>query len=299
MLRLYAILMAHAIKLSGSISTDRQGYATLMEFYRACHQHQNQMIELDLRQLSWLDANLCALLQAILFELSRQRSLHFKVDIDLVRRRFPVLLRNGFVPTAGRGGQWATFSTGFSTSVAMRAFDPKDDPGFCAYLMDELLKQPDLQAVLSDEETDSITNHILDIFVNVQEHAATPHPVFACGQYYPTKKCLKFTLTDVGVGYGASVEKYTRMQGDDAAVVQTSEAAIRWALVGNSTKGPGNGGMGLSNLWQYCKKNQGELHVATGNTYFAQNGHTLWHPVPEFAGSTVHLIFNCKPNASV
>ncbi len=66
-------------------------------------------------------------------------------------------------------------------------------------------------------------NHFLEVFSNIHLHAHTKDPVFACGQYYPSKNLLKFTLVDLGVGFLEPISNFTKNQINEA------EKAILWA----------------------------------------------------------------------
>lgn len=229
----------------------------------------------------WIEANLSALLQAILYKLNKENQLVFRFDISLIENRFPILFRNGFLSSL------LDLPDGVGTTVEMQNFSPDEDVKFYNYINDKLLEHPKMQRHGCSE----LVGHYLEVFANVKRHAKTTEPVFACGQFYPSTKKLYFTLVDLGVGYLPPIQKYTN------GIICTSKEAIEWALQrGNTTKGlEETGGLGLNELFNHCEQTGGQFNIVTGNAYWGNNlGELGPRIVPEFAGTTIHLIYNCK-----
>lgn len=94
---------------------------------------------------------------------------------------------------------------------------------------------------------------LLEIFQNAAIHSQSGPGVFICGQFYPQKQRLDFTIADAGIGIRENVRQYTgrpKMNSCDA---------IRWALEeGNTTKtGKQPGGLGLKLLKDFICLNKG------------------------------------------
>lgn len=287
-----------SMPLEGHIYTDARGYNSLARWYKDCQQSTADEIEIDLRSLWWLDANQCALLGAMTYELQLQRDVQFQVDGGLVRERFPILLRNGFLFDE----EIATLLPNSTTAVQMRSFLPTDDEAFLDYLENHLFGQADLALICG--EKDKIIDHLLEVFANVQLHAGSNKPLFACGQYYPATRCLKFSLVDLGGGYLKPIEHYTARPHYDGPRITTAEDALTWALADrNTTKLNTTGGTGLKRLRDYCRQTGGALHMVSDGVYYAfetntlSSGRVTMTKVPRLMGSAVHVLFNCRPNA--
>ena len=288
---------SHPLALPGAIRTDPAGYAKLVQWYGRASLLKEQPVLLDLATTTWIDANQCALLRAMLYDLGERKGLEFCVDGDLVRQKFSVLLRNGFVYDDSTS--WAGGST---TSVQMQAFDITDDAGFIEYITNCLLQQPDMGTSCSATEQGNIVSHLLEVFTNVRRHAETNRPVFVCGQYYPKTRQLVFTLVDLGRGYLGPIRDFTsrpQYQRIGPPIV-LAENALRWALLNkNSSLPERRGGLGLKMLRDYCIGRGGELHLVSDGYYLAGRRGADGLPVytvtavPPFIGSTVHSVFNC------
>ncbi len=85
------------IKLADRVDTDFSGYKKLIRFYNECREYTNQIIHIDFYHLDWIDANLCALFEAIFYKLSKENNLQFATDLAFLENKFDVLFRNGFI----------------------------------------------------------------------------------------------------------------------------------------------------------------------------------------------------------
>lgn len=75
----------------------------------------------------------------------------------------------------------------------------------------------------------AIAQVVLEIFTNAVLHTQTNY-IYTCGQFFPKKHCIDFSIVDTGVGIRNTVNSGTGRNLD-------AVNAIRWALVdGNTTK---------------------------------------------------------------
>ena len=143
---------------------------------------------------------------------------------------------------------------------------------------------------IDPDSKNKMIDKFLEMYSNVQIHArSNDRPVFGCGHYLENDHKLHFTLVDLGVGYLVPIEEHTR------GLICTSEAAIQWALQGNSTKKDAPGGTGLVDLASYCMDTGSNLHIITGNSYWGNDvnsGNALI--INPFKGTTLHMMFNCS-----
>ncbi|WP_066830465.1 hypothetical protein [Rufibacter ruber] len=269
-----------SIALAGKITTSPAGYWSLINFYQKCASYQNINIFIDFEPLYWFDANLCALLQAILYRLSTENNLTFSLDVELVKGKCPILFRNGFLSSL------LTLSDNARSTVRSELFHPCDDVKFYEYIEGDLLNHPQMASL----KCEGLDEQFLELFSNIQKHAATTDPVFACGQYYPSKAKLNFTIVDLGQGFLPPIQTFTN------GAISNAKDAIEWSLgYGHTTKGEmQTGGLGLYHLLEHCKNAGGAFNIITGGAYWGNNlGEMGTRDVPEFVGTTIHLIYNC------
>lgn len=272
------IKLAHS---SSQIQTSKSGYKQLIQFYKKCQKYHNRTIHIDFSGLSWLDGNMCALFDAILFKLNTENSLRFGIDVKYIKRHFDILFRNGFLRDLNDIDNYT------NSAIELNKFSIDDSDRFIDYISEEFLSHQSLN--LAEDVRDNLITCFSEVFSNVELHAETKLPVFACGQYFPQKKRLKFTLLDLGVGYLPNIQEYTKNE------ITSSKEAINWAITeGHSTKQGTRGGDGLSQILAICKKNKGVLHIVTGDTYWGSDmGIIESSKVPEFTGAMLNITFKC------
>lgn len=275
--------MAEEILVSvgqGSIDSTPLGYKKLIGFYLSCTVYNNCQVSLDFEGIRWIDGNMCALFTAILHKLHKERGTTFYVNrknYSHIKSELGLILRNGFLQDIVK--------TPYSqSSVILTVFGIAEDEKFLRYIEHDLLENSAMKIEPSQKK--EIVDNFLEVFSNVEIHARTKDPIFACGQYFPKTGKLNFTLVDLGIGYLAPIEEYTKGE------ITVAEKAIEWALKDkNTTKQDATGGTGLKNLLKYCKETEGELSIITGDAFW-NNG--LKTEATPFCGTTIHLIFNCK-----
>lgn len=265
---------------AGQIRTNEYGHGKLMEFYLWCLGWENQRILLDLTGAVWFDANLTVLLQAMLYKLNQECGHLFYINPVDVKARFPILFRNGFLSAI------ENMHDELGTAVQLKTFNADEDEKFLRYIQSELIKT-DLREI-DGLNKKQLADHFLEVFSNIQLHANTTDPVFACGQFYPQQQELKFTLIDLGDGFLPKINAFTNGK------VSTSAEAIKWAVSGGSTKDNAPGGIGLSGIMNWCEENEAGLEIVTGDAYLSHTyGRNRTLTVPPFCGTIVHILFRC------
>ncbi|WP_205503612.1 hypothetical protein [Rufibacter psychrotolerans] len=269
-----------SIALEGKITTCPSGYRSLVNFYKRCSCYYNTVIFIDFKPLYWFDANLSALLQAILYKLNTENNLTFSLDVELVKAKYPILFRNGFLANL------LTLADNARSTVRSELFYPNDDVKFCEYIEKDLLNHPQMTHL----KCEGLDEQYLELFSNIQKHAATTDPVFVCGQFYQSQSKLNFTIVDLGQGFLPPIHKFTN------GAISNAKDAIEWSLAyGHTTKGEvQTGGLGLYHLFEHCKNAGGAFNIITGGAYWGNNlGEMGTRDVPEFVGTAIHLIYNC------
>ena len=264
----------------GLIKTNAYGYGKLMEFYEWCEGMEGQHVFLDFTAVVWFDANLTVLLQAMVYKLNKGYRHVFYINPSYMKERFPILFSNGFLSSI------ENVRDEFGTAVQLQTFLPHEDEKFLNYILTDLIKT-DLREI-DGLNTKQLADHFLEVFSNIQLHANTTDPVFACGQFYPKQQELKFTLIDLGDGFLPKIEAFT--QGK----VNTSAEAIKWAIGGGTTKDNTPGGIGLSGILDWCKENEAGLEIVTGDAYLSHTyGWNQTQVVSPFCGTVVNILFRC------
>lgn len=107
---------------------------------------------------------------------------------------------------------------------------------------------------------------IFEIFSNAVIHSETQLGIFACGQFYPNKNLIDFSITDLGLGMKNNLEK-------KRGIVLSAEEAIQWSMEArNTTKtGPIPGGLGLKILQEFVKLNHGRIQIMSDRGYWEQD----------------------------
>jgi hypothetical protein len=273
------------VQLEGSIGTDFSGIKKLFEFYHFCNDYTNTDISVDFYNLTWIDANLCSLFEAMLYKLSNDNKLNFSTDFLFLKERFDILFRNGFIK-----GDLAIVDNRKS-SVRSQYFQRDAKEKFYKYIKEDLMDHLGMPK-MDKKYYNRIVDDLIEIFTNYNYHSNTTLPFFAAGQYYPRNSQLKFTMVDLGDGFLKKINQVN-------AEIRTHSEAIQWALKGNSTKilEGGIGGIGISSIFNYCKENKGQLDIVTGSHYWSSTYlntvFTFGRPLSDrvFAGSLINLTF--------
>jgi len=283
--------MMHEYILRGknqNINTDFGGTLSLLEYYNYAKQYQNCTINLNFDGINFIDANLSAVLFAIIHRLKRTRNIRTYVDFRSLSRDLNVLIRNGFTNYIA-GNQFVFKPVDFrDTTIPLMHFAQQDADAYCTYIERDFLHQRGLKGIkFADKER--IMLSYFEIFDNVGLHANTIEPVFVCGQYFPSQCELKFTLVDLGEGFLKKIAAYTK----ETDKISNASDAVSWAIRGNSTKRDAKGGTGLKNIFTLCLRTGGSLHIVTDDCYYnlSNKSVTTQKILNPFCGATIHLIF--------
>lgn len=249
-------------------------------------------IELNFENTSWFEANLAAVLGAIISLLnSRGYSVNFSnISHDITG----ILTRNGFLDSS------STYRRNISTDtiISFQQFTPTQDSAFNVYIRKELLSKKDFPKH-SPSLGKCIGESIFEIFENARTHGKCEY-IHSCGQYYPQNipARLDMTIVDVGNTILNNVNNYFLTK----SLQQNLKAheAIEWAIQeGNTTKTDRTGGLGLSILREFVKLNKGVLQFVSANGFWQyRNGHVYKREIPNaFPGTIVNVEFNFNDNS--
>jgi hypothetical protein len=182
-------------------------------------------------------------------------------------------------------------SNGWSgNSIPYREERVLDKNGFLAYLRKLWLGRGWINV---DEDIQrEILSKVVEIYVNVFEHADSKVGVFVCGQHYPKRRELSLSLVDFGVGIPHKVRTHLNQQS------MAAELAIEWAIApGNSTRtNLVPKGIGLDALMDFVTDTRGKLEIFSDNGYILFNGNGLAYGKcsTPFMGTLVNISLKCS-----
>lgn len=275
-------------RLPTEVRHNLDGFRCLIELNSNADESFLEEIEIEMGSVVWLDADMCAALGAVLYSLGANLN---EIKLTNIRPAVEkILCRNGFLSHYGR----EKMPDRYGTTIPYQRFEVKDDRFFAKYIEDQFIgrfEMPSMSAALEKKFRESV----FEIFSNAVIHSQTKLGIFSCGQFFPKKQKLVFTVADLGIGIRRNVE-------ESRGLVMSPEAAISWATEGTNTtkKGRIPGGLGLKLLREFIKLNQGVLRIVSdAGHWMLSNGevHTALFDSP-FPGTVVNIEINTSDKHS-
>lgn len=270
------------IKIPNNIKSEFEGYNFIITWVNTFNETVDTKIIFDFQNVTFLEANLCALIGAI-FEILESRGnkielINIKVDI------ISILSKNGFLIPYG----YTQTKDYYNTSLTYKKFTPKDDIGFYDYIQNELLNKPQFPSH-SEKLGKEIIRNIFEIYENARTHGKCEY-IHTCGQFYPRKtdKPLHFTIVDKGFNIKQNVSNYLKEDID-------ASEAIEWAMKkGHTTKtGETSGGLGLAVIFEFINLNKGKIQIISSDGFYENNNGTIVKKKMDsiFEGTIVNIKF--------
>lgn len=264
------------------IRHDRAGFDALVHFHSQSEGCFLDNVEVDLGAATWFDADMCAALGAILYQLGEGVN---TVRLSNLRQSVEnILSKNGFLSHYGR----AKIPDRWVTTIPYRRFDAKDDRYFADYIENELIHRSEMPT-MSPGLLKKFRESIFEIFSNAVIHSDTKQGIFSCGQFFPRRDRLDFSVADLGVGMRQNIKEKV---GLDLSAVE----AIDWATQGRNTtkRGAVPGGLGLKLLSEFIDLNGGCIQIVSDAGYWKrEKGQTVTAPLGHsFPGTVVTVEIN-------
>ena len=260
-----------------SINNTFESYQQLITFYQSNKDNLFGDIHLDLR--GFFAANMSAALGSLLDLFAADlNDIHFDKISPQVEQ---ILLKNDFLTYYGR----QRLHDSNHTTIKFQKLKPTDGKYFKNYVIEELIGRTELP-YMSAGVKEKITEAIYEIFVNAQIHSETKF-IYTCGQFYPNKNKIEFTIADTGIGFKENINK--RFSSNLSAV-----QAISWAVKDKTTTKQGiSGGIGLALLKEFIEKNKGKMQIISDSGFyqFGTSGVVAKLFVGKFPGTVVNLQF--------
>lgn len=266
---------------SPSFESAVHGFEKIIHLWHQMQGCRNEPIQIDWRHINWLDANLCSPLGAILYKAGR--NLNTIQFTNLPPQIEEILSKNNFLCMYGRKRRKDIYGT----TIEYKRFEIQDDRYFAAYIQEHLTGKgiPEMTPTLQKKFQESI----FEIFSNAVTHSRTHLGIFSCGQFFPKKNHLDFTITDLGIGFYRNVKEALDLP-------LSPEKSIEWAMQEGNTTRKDNipGGLGLKLLFDFIQKNRGRIQIVSDRGFWEyHNGKTSTHLFSDpYPGSMVNIQIN-------
>ncbi|MBN1931444.1 MAG: ATP-binding protein [Desulfobacterales bacterium] len=245
-------------------------------------------VELDFSNCSFFEANMAAPLYTVIArlraELNDVSASNLPADIEriLKKNHFLTLFNMETLPDTNQ------------TTLPFKIFKLTAGEQFSDYL--DLYMNgkgiPQMSAAL----TKRFRQSLFEIFQNAASHSKSISGIFVCGQFYPQKHRLDFTIADAGIGIRENVRRYTKNPRISSC------NAINWALTEGHTTKTGNqpGGLGLKLIKDFIRMNEGKLQIVSRFGYyeFTADSNSFVKMDHDFPGTSVNIEINTNDTNS-
>lgn len=234
-----------------NINTTLSSYTQFTEFYHIFKDSIFENISISLND--WFGANMSATLAGLLDKIDFTNSISISSNNMKI---IGILEKNGFLANYGH----KTIDDLYSTTCKYLKLTPEQGRFFNSYVINDLLGKQSFPNI-SNKLKQKIAESIYEVFVNAQMHSNTQF-IYTCGQFYPNKHKIEFTIVDTGIGFKNKINSSLNTN-------LTSIQAIKWALGNNNTtKKDVPGGIGLAILTEFIRLNKGKFQVVSDDGFY-------------------------------
>ncbi|OIO71116.1 MAG: ATP-binding protein [Zetaproteobacteria bacterium CG_4_9_14_3_um_filter_49_83] len=264
------------------IRHDQAGFQALVGLAEKTENTYFEDIDIDMSTVSWFDADMCSAFGALLYRMGENvntvRLLNTRPGVD------NILSKNGFLSHYGR----EKIPDRWGTTIPYQRFDAKDDRYFADYIENELIHRDEIPT-MSSGLLKKFRESIFEIFSNAVLHSRSELGIFSCGQFFPARHCLDFSVADLGIGMRANIK-------ENAGLDLSAEDAICWSTEGRNTtkRGPVPGGLGLKLLGEFIDLNGGCIQIVSDAGYWRRENKitTTGLLIHSFPGTVVTIEIN-------
>ncbi|MFX1667851.1 hypothetical protein JZ968_06665 [Riemerella anatipestifer] len=275
--------------LPSKITSTINGYELLLRLHNDLEYLYCEDIKISFKNVEWFEANLVAILGAIIEDLENKKNRIKLVELDSFLGKNDILNRNGFFPHYGHTPTKSRFN--MDTQIPYKKFREEEANLYNQYIQKELLDKKEFpsHSILLGHE---IKRSIFELFENARTHGKCNN-IHTCGQFYPQKKRLHITIVDSGKTIVANVTDFLKQK------IPSSEC-IHWAMKNGNTTKVGNtpGGLGLGLIFDFINLNKGKMQVVSSNGYWElMQGEIKKYDLNfRFNGTIVNLEFDISDN---
>lgn len=273
------------LKVSSNINTNYNSHSELSELCARLADIIAKEVSLDFSKVDFIASNQFAILGCML-DTYRSQYPNTAIYFTYLKKSIQkTIQKNGFHTHLGIEG----LPDIHNTTIPYTIFDINEINEFEKYIILRIFERQDIPK-MSEMVKSKIIDNILEIFNNVKEHTHSSK-VYTCGQYFPRKSLLYFTIVDSGETIPYNVNTYCSSKN-----IKVPDKPLEWAIApGNTTRQVNTpGGLGLSLLRDFIELNMGQLYIVSGNETYEQNGNDTRHMYMEhsFPGTIVTVVFN-------
>ena len=278
------------VPIKNQVKSDFEGYTFLSELHNKLDKEAFQNIILDFSANTWFDANLCAVLGAIINSCESNYNL---VEIKNINSKVEdILSKNDFLANFGGAKLFDSYNTTIKYSK-----NEKSNIQFIKEKIQDVMEKPDFPQ-LSNNVRIEMLNSIFEIYTNAFIHSDCDF-VYSCEQYYPKKNLPTLDLTIVDLG------RTIKSNVNDFLIENKSGIeAIEWAMIDSHTtkKKEDNipGGLGFGIIKQFIGLNKGKIQILSADGFIQfEDGDLLQNRfIPPFPGTIITIEFNLNDDSS-
>jgi len=265
-----------------NIQNEKASYQHLIDFYLKGKNSK----DIEISFYFWFAANMSAAVGGILDVLKKDGSI-FSIG-EITNSIEKILTKNGFLC---HHFNYPKTTDIHHTTIPYKKLPSQSGPLFNDYVSYYLFERNEMPQ-MSQGVKDKMIELISEIFVNAQIHSGTEY-VYACGQFFPYKNKIEFTIVDTGVGFK---EKVNRKFNRNLSAGQ----AIQWAVQDKNTTKDITGGIGLAMLKEFTDYNKGKIQIVSADGYYQfSNGEEFIGSFDgAFPGTIVNIQFKTNDNRS-
>jgi len=267
-----------------TIKSDSSGFSSIADISFKTKDAWIDSIELDFSSCSFFEANMAAPLYTVISRLRNDLNI---VSVTNMRPEVSrILQKNKFLSVFNQ----PDITDSNQTTLPFKIFKLSAGDQFNDYL-DNYMKGKGIPS-MSQALTKRFKQSLFEIFLNATIHSQSESGIFVCGQFYPKKHRIDFTIADAGVGILENVQKYLRKPGLDSC------EAIEWAMIEGNTTKTGNhpGGLGLKLIKDFIQINGGKIQVVSRFGYyeFSANDESVRKMNNDFPGTCINIEINTE-----
>ena len=274
--------------LPTNIKSDFHGYKSFIQLYNFIHQSNAAVCTISFEKTRVFDANLSAILGAIIDILEQQKQISI---VNMNQSIRDMLEDNNFIEKS----ILELKNQNSGNVISFMKFTQYKDIEFMEYVMNEILSKPSFPKhtkMLGKK----INESIFELFENARTHGKCNH-IYTCGQIIKEEDItrLEFTIVDMGKTIKYNVNEYLNSN-------LTGSEAIEWAMKsGHTTKtGDVSGGLGLDIIFEFIKLNKGRIQIVSSDGFWEYSNDKTEMKLFEypFQGTIANIEFNLNDKSS-
>jgi hypothetical protein len=266
----------------------REGYEGLFRFWSAIRENTPKEVILSFKGCNYLGPEAVAFLGGVVRKLQADGHLVTFRRETLMPALKASLIGNGFLSAFQLHAHKRS-----KNSVPFQEHKTRDHIGFVKYLEEYLFGNNWVH--LSEELQGAVVSKLCEAYLNVFEHSQSSVGLFCCGQHFPGKRQLRFSLVDFGVGIANNVRRFSEHVHKKPAAGLRADVCLKWAFQAGATTQSGGRGLGLDLIRNFVHVNDGSLNMYSHEGFALANKEGLFFDsrTVYFEGTLVSILLQC------